>query len=224
MCGRFTQAAPGDVIAAVFGLSDVPELVPRYNIAPTQAVAAVRRGAGGRRELVALRWGLIPGWARDRAIGARMINVRAETLAEKPTFSAALRSRRCLIVADGFYEWQRSGSRNQPHFVGFMDGRPFAFAGLWERWRNGGSEDVESCTIVTTAANEVVAPIHDRMPAIVDPLDFPLWLNEDAQESGRLEGVLRPRSGEGMHAYPVSLLVNNPANEVPACREPSSGQ
>jgi putative SOS response-associated peptidase YedK len=219
MCGRFTQASDSEIIVRVFDLPEKPDLAPRYNIAPTQDVAAVREAESGARELVHLHWGLIPSWAKERAMGARMINARAETLAEKPAFRSAFRARRCLIVADGFYEWQKLGTRKQPHFVGFRDGRPFAFAGLWERWRGEGSEQVESCTIVTTEANELLAPIHDRMPVIVDPDDFALWIDPSQKDTDRLAGLLRPYPPGSLQAYPVSLLVNSPANDTAACRE-----
>ncbi len=214
MCGRFTQATEGEIIARVFDLAETPALSPRYNIAPTQAVAAVRAGEGGRR-LDGLRWGLIPSWAKDRAIGDRMINARAETLAAKPAFRSAFRARRCLIVADGFYEWKKVGGRKQPHLIAFRDRRPFAFAGLWERWDGDGP--VESCTIVTTTANDVVAPIHDRMPVILDPGEFTLWLDPKVTDTSRVAGLLRPYAPDLLEAHPVGLLVNNPANDSPAC-------
>jgi putative SOS response-associated peptidase YedK len=217
MCGRFTQASDGEIVARVFELKETPKLAPRYNIAPTQDVAAVRAAGSGGRELVLLHWGLIPSWAKERAIGSRMINARAETLAEKPAFRSAFRARRCLIVADGFYEWQKLGTRKQPHFIGFKDGRPFAFAGLWERWRGEGSEHVESCTIVTTEANELLAPLHDRMPVILDPDDFARWIDPADDDTERLAGLLKPYPAEPLRAYPVSLLVNNPGNDSPAC-------
>jgi putative SOS response-associated peptidase YedK len=191
-------------------------LSPRYNIAPTQAVAVVRAGEGGRR-LDGLRWGLIPSWAKDEALGDRMINARAETLAEKPAFRSAFRARRCLIVADGFYEWRKVGGRKQPHCIAFRDRRPFGFAGLWERWEGGADGPVESCTIVTTSANEVVAPIHDRMPVILDPMEFTLWLDPGVTDTSRVADLLRPYAPDLLEAYPVSLLVNNPANDSPAC-------
>jgi len=219
MCGRFTQAADGEIIAQVFELPEPPELPRRYNIAPTQDVAAVRRAEDGGRELVRLHWGLIPSWAKERAMGARMINARAETLVEKPAFRAAFRARRCLIVADGFYEWQKLGARKQPYFIGFTDRRPFAFAGLWERWIGEGSEAVESCTIVTTEANELLAPIHDRMPVILDPDVFAPWIDPAEKDTERLAGLLRPYPPGPLQAYPVSFFVNNPANDTPACRE-----
>jgi putative SOS response-associated peptidase YedK len=219
MCGRFTQAADGEVIAQVFQLPEVPELAPRYNIAPTQDVAAVRAAEGGGRELVHIHWGLIPSWAKERAMGAGMINARAETLAEKPAFRSAFRARRCLIVADGFYEWQKTGGRKQPHFIAFRDLRPFAFAGLWERWRGEGGEVVESCTIVTTEANELLAPIHDRMPVILDPGDFASWIDPAEKGPESIARLLRPYPPDQLQAYPVSFFVNNPANDTPACRE-----
>jgi len=220
MCGRFTQAAPGDQIAELFDLRGVPQLAPRYNIAPTQNVAAVRAAGDGGRELVMLHWGLIPSWAKERAIGSRMINARSETAAEKPSFRAALRSRRCLIVADGFYEWQKLGQRKQPFFIALSDGRPFGFAGLWERWAGEGDEPVESCTILTTGANETIAPIHDRMPVILDPGDHAAWLDPQATDVARIVPMLRQQPAAAVRAYPVGLLVNNPGNDVPACREP----
>jgi putative SOS response-associated peptidase YedK len=217
MCGRFTQAADGEIIAQVFQLPETPELAPRYNIAPTQEVAVVRAAESGGRELVRLHWGLIPSWAKERAMGARMINARAETLGEKPAFRSAFRARRCLIVADGFYEWQKLGGRKQPYFIGFSDRRPFAFAGLWERWKGEGSEHVESCTIVTTEANELLAPIHDRMPVILDPDDFATWTDPALHDTDRLSALLTPYAAGLLEAFPVSVLVNNPANDSLAC-------
>jgi putative SOS response-associated peptidase YedK len=214
------MATPGQVIAEVFGLDDVPELSPRFNIAPTQAVAAVRARAGGGRELVALTWGLIPSWSKDRAIGSRMINARAETVGEKPAFRAALRARRCLILADGFYEWQKLGARKQPHHIRMRDGRPFAFAGLWERWTPPDGDPVESCTIITTVPNEIVAPIHDRMPVILAPAELDLWLDPGVRDPAVAAGLLRPHPAGDMVAYPVSLRVNSPGADDPSCVVP----
>jgi len=217
MCGRFTMASPGEAVAELFELPVVPELAPRWNIAPTQAVAAVRADAAGGRELVGLHWGLIPSWAKERAIGARMINARAETVAEKPAFRAALRARRCLIVADGFYEWQKAGARKQPWYIRMRDGRPFAFAGLWERWAAGPDEVLDSCTIVTTTPNGVVAPIHDRMPVILERGDYAAWLDPGQRDPARLQPLLRPHPDVAMEAWPVGLRVNNPANDDASC-------
>ncbi len=211
------MATPGQVIAEVFALDDVPELAPRFNIAPTQAVAAVRGRGGGGRELVALTWGLIPSWSKDRGMGSRLINARAETVVEKPAFRAALRSRRCLVLADGFYEWQKLGTRKQPHHIRMRDGRPFAFAGLWERWAPPAGDEVESCTIITTTPNGVVAPIHDRMPVILAPADLDLWIDPAVRDPAAVVGMLRAYPAEGMIAYPVSLQVNSPRADDPSC-------
>jgi len=174
MCGRFTLRSSPASIAQVFGLVDVPDLLPLFNIAPTQPVAVVRQRANDRvKELVFLRWGLIPAWADDPSIGNRLANARSETVATKPSFRSAFRSRRCLVVADGFYEWQKTNGHKQPYFVGLQSDRPFGLAGLWERWEKG-DEPVESCTILTTDANELMQPIHERMPVILPPDQYDL--------------------------------------------------
>jgi putative SOS response-associated peptidase YedK len=216
MCGRFTLATPNQTIAEAFELESAPVLKPRYNIAPTQPVAAVRTGPSGR-ELVMLHWGLIPSWAKDVEIGARMINARAETVAEKPAFRRPFRSRRCLILADGFYEWRRDGERKQPYFITMKDRRPFAFAGLWDRWAAAGGDRVESCTIITTTPNGVLAPIHDRMPAILPPVAQATWLDATVEESERLQSLLQPFDAAEITAYPVSPRVNNPRNDDQDC-------
>ncbi|MEP0772867.1 MAG: SOS response-associated peptidase [Acidobacteriota bacterium] len=218
MCGRFSFASPPEVVAEVFGLDEVPALEPRHNVAPTQPVAAVRR-EDGRRRLVFLRWGLIPAWAKDPAMGNRLINARAETVMERPAFRSAFRARRCLVLADGFYEWARHGGAKQPYFITFKDRRPFALAGLWERWAGTG-QSVESCAILTTAPNEVVAPLHDRMPVILPPPAFDLWLDPAVGQPERLRQLLRPHPAAGMVAWPVSPRVNSPRVDDPSCREP----
>jgi putative SOS response-associated peptidase YedK len=219
MCGRFTQASPTEVIGELFDVAEVPPLPKRYNIAPTQDVAVVRPAAAGR-ELALLHWGLIPSWAKERAMGARMINARAETLAEKPAFRGAYKARRCLIVADGFFEWQKAGPRKQPWYFSLADGGPFGFAGLWERWEDPEGEAVESCAIVTTTANDVVAPVHDRMPVIVPQGEYELWLAPRITDATRLASVLRPYPAEALRGHPVSLRVNSPGNDDPACIAP----
>ena len=221
MCGRFTLASPAEVVAEVFGLDGTPELAPRYNISPGQEVAAVRVGEGARRELAMLRWGLIPSWAKDPTIGNRMINARAETAAEKPAFRAALWVRRCLVPADGFYEWAPAGPRKQPYLIAYADGRPFGIAGLWETWRPPGGAVVESCTLLTTAPNEVVAPLHDRMPVIVPASEYGRWLDPGEHRPEAVAALLRPAPSAGMAARAVGLRVNNPANEGPGCVEPA---
>ena len=202
-------------------------LRPRYNVAPSQDVAVVL-AAGEGRTLAMLRWGLIPAWAKDQAIGHKLINARSETAAEKPSFRSAFRARRCLIPADGFYEWRREGKTRQPWLFGLRGGAPFAFAGLWERWtvpedaaltgslaeRSPGDE-VETCTILTTAANETVAPVHGRMPVILPGDTYGPWLE------GK-DVALAPYPADDMTAHPVSALVNRPTNDDPRCVEPVS--
>jgi putative SOS response-associated peptidase YedK len=166
---------------------------------------------------------LIPSWADDPAIGARLINARAETVASKPSFRSAFRQRRCLIVADGFYEWQKLDRRKQPHYIRLRDGSPFAFAGLWERWDHTGSEPIESCTIITTEPNSLVAPLHNRMPVVLPRDDYAVWLDPEVQKADVLEPLLRPYAAKPMMAYPVSLRVNNPSHDSAECTEPLSG-
>jgi len=221
MCGRFTLRSSPQAVAEAFCLSETPALLPpHFNIAPGQPVAVVRlKPQAEGRELAYLRWGLIPAWADDPSIGDRLANARSETAATKPSFRRAFRSRRCLMVADGFYEWQRTNGRKQPYFVGLQSNRPFGLAGLWERWEKGG-EPVESCTILTTDANELMQPIHERMPVILPPEQYDLWLDPRCQDNEKLAKLLRPFPSEKMPAYRVSTLVNDPHHDVPACIEP----
>jgi putative SOS response-associated peptidase YedK len=239
MCGRYSLTTAPEAMREVFGFENLPNLAPRYNIAPTQDVAVVRRAANGTRELALLRWGLIPSWAKDTAIGARMINARAETVAEKPAFKSAFRSRRCLVPADGFYEWRKEAGGKQPFRIGFADGSPFAFAGLWERWTGPedetdeaaedgmdagkSAETVESVTIITTDANDKLRPIHHRMPVILDAYDYAIWLDPDlgAEETSRL---LRPHAPESMAFYRVGTRVNNARHDDPDCIAPQNGR
>jgi putative SOS response-associated peptidase YedK len=216
MCGRFTQTRPGRDVAEALGLDEAPALEPRYNIAPTQQVFAVRQEGAGPRQGVLLRWGLVPSWAHDLSIGSRLLNARADSLREKPAFRTAFARRRCLIAADGFYEWQTIAKKKQPIHFRFADGRVFAIAGLWERW-TGPDGVVESCTVLTTEANDLVRPLHDRMPVILDPALFADWLNPDNTDTQTLQSWLTPYDPVAMAAVPASTLVNNPRNEGPAC-------
>jgi putative SOS response-associated peptidase YedK len=211
MCGRFLLMTSGDDIARTFDLEAPPELFPRFNISPSQAVAAVR-AIGSGRELVNLCWGLVAPWAKDAKVAP--INARAETAADKPMFRSALRKRRCLIPADGFYEWLAltGEKRKQPYCFRTVDERPWAFAGLWERWR-GPDGPVESCCILTTGANELVRPVHDRMPVIMPRERWAEWLDPQAQDAGELVLLLRPYPADTMRAYPVGTRVNNPKND-----------
>ena len=221
MCGRFTLATPDPSVAELLDLSTEPSLEPRYNIAPTQPVLILRTPQVRQvRELEPLRWGLIPSWAKDAAIGARMINARSETAARKPSFRAAFRYRRCLVPADGFYEWQGTGRGKQPHHIRMKDGRPFAFAGLWECWQGPDGAVIESCTVLTTTPNELVAPLHDRMPVILPASSFALWLDPEVSDPAGVQPLLIPYQADEMVAHAVGRQVNNPRNEDPGCIQP----
>lgn len=221
MCGRFTLRTSAKKVAKAFDVPEVPELFPRFNIAPTQPVAVVRRAADRpERELASLRWGLIPSWSEDAKTGARMINARSETAADLPAFRNAFRRRRCLIVADGFYEWQKLNGKKQPYFIHLKDDQPFAFAGLWESWRIPDKQHIESCTILTTEANDLIRFLHDRMPVILRPADYDRWLDPAQEKVEELSPLLQPLPSEEMSAEAVSSLVNNARNEDPKCIEP----
>jgi len=221
MCGRFTLFAPGESIRELFQLTSAPAIAPRYNIAPTQPVAAVRQSRdSGQRELTHFNWGLIPRWAKDPSIGSRMINARSETVAEKPSFRVALKYRRCLIPTSGFYEWQRVEGGKQPVFINMADSSPFAIAGLWEHWQSQDGSEIESCTLLTTSPNDLLAPVHNRMPVIVAPENFDMWLDPQLQKSDLLQHLFQPFPPEKMSYYPVSTFVNRPGNDDPRCIEP----
>ena len=221
MCGRFTLVAPGDAIAELFNLAEAPDISPRYNIAPTQPVAGIRISQADKaRELTYFHWGLIPRWAKDPTIGSRMINARSETAAEKPSFRAAMRYRRCLIPSDGFYEWKKVNGRKQPMRIQIASGGVFAIAGLWEHWQSSDGSEIESCTLLTTNPNEKLQPIHNRMPVIIRPDDFDLWLNPAVQDPAAVQHLLGPYPAEDIDYYPVSTYVNSPHNEDPTCIEP----
>ena len=196
MCGRFTLTATPAEVAEHFELDDVPEFAPRFNIAPTQQVATIRaRAADGRRELASCRWGLIPYWAKDTSIGQRMINARAETIADKPAYRQPFRRRRCLVAADGFYEWAPGQPFKQPWRIVLRENSVFGFAGLFDRFEDPELGVIESCTIVTTGANERTAAIHARMPVILDPAAYALWLDASVEDPERLLPLLRPCPG-----------------------------
>jgi putative SOS response-associated peptidase YedK len=221
MCGRYTLTTPVEELSKKFQFPEIIPLKPRYNIAPSQSVAVVRLLPDDTdRKLAMLRWGLIPAWAKDPAKGAQPINAKAETAAEKPMFRDAFKRRRCLVPADGFYEWKQEGGRKQPVYIHIKDRKPFAFAGLWERWVGEEDEFIESCTILTTEPNELLDPIHNRMPVILSPQDYDLWLDPDVQDVTRLKPLLRPYPPEPMTFYPVSLRVNNPRNDDSQCIAP----
>jgi putative SOS response-associated peptidase YedK len=222
MCGRFTLKTSPARIARLLGLKSVPDFEPRYNIAPSQPVLAVRlEPERGEREAAFLKWGLVPSWAKEPGIGNKLANARADTVAEKPAFRSAFKKRRCLVLADGFYEWQAGSGGKTPYYFQMKDEGLFAFAGLWERWQQG-EEPVESCTLITTEANGVVGPVHDRMPVIFDPERFARWLDPERGVTA-LRAMLAPLPDDWLTAHPVSRLVNNPRNEGPRCIEGVAG-
>ena len=220
MCGRYTQSKSAEIIAKAFQIDNVSDIKPRYNIAPTQSVLTVLQpAASANRQSKMLHWGLIPSWAKDRKMGSKLINARAETVAEKPAFRSAFRKRRCLVVADGFYEWQQQENKKQkqPFYFRLSDGEPFAFAGLWEHWQDATGEEIESCTVLTTEANDLMRPIHNRMPVILEAKNYDLWLDAEATKPELLQPLLHPYPTEEMTAYPVSTAVNKPTNDSAEC-------
>jgi putative SOS response-associated peptidase YedK len=221
VCGRYELHSHPAAIALAFGLAHAPELPARYNIAPMTEVPVVRLNAQGERELVPLRWGLVPRRARDPAIGNKLINARGETLADRPSFRIAFRRHRCLLPADGFYEWIALGTgeraRKQPVRIAMKDGRPFGLGGLFERWLSPEGEVLDTCTIVTTPANALLRPVGERMPLIVGPADYDRWLDPAAAE---VQELVAPYPPEGMTYYPVSTRVNAVRNDSPALLEP----
>lgn len=209
MCGRFAFYSPSEATAALFGVTTSTEVAPRYNIAPTQFIAAVRRDEQNTPELAMLRWGLVPFWAKDPSIGNRMINARSETVAEKPSFRSAYRKRRCLILADGFYEWRKAADGKTPYFISGADGSPFAFAGLWESWSSKDSdESLETTAIITAAASDFMAQLHQRMPVVIHPDLADRWLDGDPE---LLTEVIE--NSPEFQAWPVDRRVNNARNE-----------
>lgn len=222
MCGRFTQTQDADAIAQAFQVSQVPLAPPRYNIAPTQYVGAVVQPPSGDRQFRTFRWGLVPSWAKDPAIANRLINARSETVTEKPSFRSAIRYRRCLIIADGFYEWQRQGrTKKQPYYFHLAEQPLFGLAGLWEEWTSSTTGEIlQTCTILTIAANELLQPIHDRMPVILRPADYDRWLDPHQTRVADVLPLLQPYPAAAMQAYPVSPVVNRATYDQPDCLAP----
>ena len=225
MCGRFTMTVVPEFLLGHFEIETIPIVMePRYNVAPTQVIPAVRIPApGAARELAPLRWGLVSAWAKDPSIGNKMINARAEEAAGKPAFRAAYAARRCIIPADGFYEWRREGSKRQPFYFRLRDGGLFGMAGLWERWRNPGDPGgapLEPWPLLTVRAHELVAGVHDRMPAILPPADYAAWLDPENRDAAALRELTRPFPAEAMTRHAVDTRVNRPSEDDPRCIAP----
>ncbi len=216
MCGRFTLTVnPADLQDAFSNYTFPTQFAPRFNIAPSQPVLAIPNNDKFKADFFI--WGLIPLWAKDPSIGNRLINARAETLAEKPSFRGSYKHKRCLVLADGYYEWQATGVKKPkvPYFIHMQDRQPFAIAGLWDTWEGPDGSSLQTCTLITTAPNELMEPIHDRMPAILHPRDYAKWLDPAPQTPERLQALLKPFPAESMAAHPVSTLVNKPENDSP---------
>ena len=219
MCGRFARFSKKPVIIEEFGIEEIGfDFEADYNIAPGRDIAAVT--GGDKKRLVKLRWGLVPSWSKDPAIGFKMINARSETIAGKPSFRTAFKKRRCLIITDGFFEWKKDGKLKVPYFITMKPAHPFGFAGLYERWVSPDGEEINSCTIITTQANGILKPIHDRMPVIVDKKDEEIWLNPEIFENDKLSHILKPFDSDAMTAFEVGRIVNYPANNSPECINP----
>lgn len=224
MCGRYRVSKRKQLLEEHFDAlpEDEQEWHPRYNVAPTQLVPVIRQNPREPvRELSLLLWGLIPAWSKDDSCAARMINARSETAHAMPAFREALKFRRCLIAADGFYEWKKVGKTKQPYCFEVNKGELFAFAGLWERWKNPNGNWIESCSILTTTANAVGAPIHDRMPVILDPEDYDLWLDPGMKDVRAISQLLKPYDGPLMRCYPVGSQVNNVTHDDEECSRPA---
>jgi putative SOS response-associated peptidase YedK len=219
MCGRYAITSAPEAIRRLFGYEGNPNFPPRYNVAPTQPVPIVRL-AEGKRQFALVRWGLIPAWVKDPRVFSLLINARGESLADKPAFRNAMRYRRCLFPADGFYEWRRAGERKTPYYVRLKSGGPMAFAGLWESWMGPNGEELETAAIVTTRANRALASIHDRMPVIVEPEAFDFWLDSRKVDATTAAALIAPAREGVLDVYEVSPAVNRAENDIPALIEP----
>lgn len=220
MCGRYTLATTANALQQSFDLTQVPaDFTPRYNIAPSQSIYLIK--SDDRTQLQTARWGLIPSWAKDASIANKLINARSETLTEKPSFRNAFKSRRCLIPATGFYEWQKEGKQKKPHYIHMIEHQPFAMAGLWESWQDPSGQAIETCTIITTEPNDIIRPFHHRMAVIIPPDHIDFWLDEDVPTT-EFAPLFAPFDHQMMAAYEVSTMVNNVTNDSPQMIEPFS--
>jgi len=215
MCERFTLQISSEIIAEIFHIP-VPDISPRYNIAPSQQIAVIRNFSG-ENHLDYMRWGLVPSWAEDTSIGYKLINAKSETVFEKNSFRRAIRTRRCLIPASGFYEWRNSDNIKTPYYVSMTENNPMAFAGIWEQWKAADHSMIETCAILTTAANHLMETIHDRMPVILHPQEYSLWLDREVSEPETLKQLFKPYPSDVMNDYQVSNMVNNPRNDGEEC-------
>ncbi len=223
MCGRYALISSPELIRRLLAYLDQPNFPPRYNIAPTQPVAIVRM-AEGKRRFALVRWGLLPSWVKDPQTFTLLINARAETINDKPAFRSAMKRRRCLVPADGFYEWKAEGGRKRPYFVRLKSGGPFAFAGLWETWIGPNGEEMDSAVIVTAPANRLLAPVHERMPVILEPEQHAQWLDSDHVDPKEAAALLKPAREDRLDLYEISTAVNRVANDGPELIAPLAGR
>lgn len=224
MCGRFTLKTPAATIGSLFPEFDLLDLEPRFNIAPTQDVACVRVGESGASELAWLRWGLVPFWAKDLKIGAKMINARSETVDSKPSFRNAFKQRRCLVISDGYFEWKKMPDGKQPFYITATENAgAFCMAGLWELWTDkSNGQDIQTCTVLTTDANNSLGSIHDRMPVVIGQQDREFWLDNSFCDTTKLKSLLKPAAEDFFESKPVDRIVNNARNDGPQCIQPVS--
>ena len=217
MCGRFVTIIPYEELKQIFDLIESSTRTePRHNVAPTQQVAVVRN-TGEYNALVPMKWGLIPSWSKDASIASHTINARCETIAEKPAFRHAIKYNRCIIPISGFYEWTHTEGKKTPHYIYLSDHAPMSLAGIWEHWMNPEGQDIETFSILTTTSNNLIQPLHDRMPVILQPADYGLWLSKNTHNPHELIHLYQPYSAEKMSLYEVSNLVNNPRFDSPSC-------
>ncbi len=214
MCGRFEIHSTLEIIAKVFGIDSITfDYEPSYNVAPSQDILLVVND--GKRRLIKSRWGFVPSWSKELSAGYKMINARAESVADKPSFQQAFQNQRCLVVADGFYEWKKEGTKKRPFYIRLKNGQPFGFVGLYNIWKTPEGEQIYTSTIITTDANEIVQPLHDRMPVIAEPDQYDLWLDPRIHDKTLLRNVLKPFLSEGLEVYEVTPKVNSPKNNSP---------
>lgn len=221
MCGRFTSLLSPELLAVIYQIFPPENMTPRYNISPTQQVLTIREASDGSRLLSTTRWGLVPHWAKDLSIGNKMINARCETVHEKASFRQAIRNRRCIVPASGFYEWAATPDGKIPYYITTRDGSPFSFAGIWESWKNTDGQELETFSILTTSANSLMSSIHDRMPVMLHPTDFDRWLDPESTDPQQLQHFYQPYPSDLMQLWPVSTLVNSPRNDSPDCIVPA---
>lgn len=222
MCGRFDLHIPRELLEKIFGTPLLHNIQPHYNIVPSQQVTVIRTSPDGIRSIDSMRWGLIPSWAKDPSIGSRMVNARSETVDVKPAFRNPLKHRRCIIPANGFYEWEEVNGKKKPLYVKMKDDTPMLLAGLWDHWKTPEGNIIESCTILTTPSNELIKPLHDRMPLVLEVASSDLWLDPKVTDPERLKPLFLPYPSDKMDMYPVSEIVNSPKNDTPECIVPLS--